>query len=195
MRENGLLARLGLDRPELRAWAMYDWAVSAVQTTVMVAVFPIYFKQVAAAGVADSTATGYVATANSVALVVVAVLSPILGAWVDFAGNRKRFLALFMGLGATATALMFFVGFGDVRLGYWLFVLALLGASASFVFYESLLPHIARGEAEMDRISAAGYGLGYVGGGILLALNLAWILKPALFGLPSGPGLTPEQQT
>ena len=61
------LARLGLHTPETRAWAMYDWAVSAVQTTVMVAVFPIYFKQVAAVGVADSTATAYVATANSIA--------------------------------------------------------------------------------------------------------------------------------
>jgi UMF1 family MFS transporter len=194
-RKPGLLAKLGLDRPELRAWAMYDWAVSAVQTTIMVAVFPIYFKQVAAAGVPDATATGYVATANSLALAVVAVISPILGAWVDFTGNRKRFLAGFLALGAGATALMFFVGHGDLRLGYWLFVLALLGASGSFVFYESLLPHIAHGEAEIDRVSAAGYGLGYVGGGFLLALNLAWILKPGLFGLPSGPGLSPSQAT
>jgi UMF1 family MFS transporter len=82
------LSRLGLGRPETRAWAMYDWAVSAVQTTLMVAVFPIYFKQVAAAGVPDATSTAYVATANSGALGVVAVLSPVLGAWADFAGKR-----------------------------------------------------------------------------------------------------------
>jgi MFS transporter, UMF1 family len=67
-------------------------------------------------------------------------------------------------------------------------VLSLIGVAGSFVFYEALLPHIARGE-EIDRVSTAGYALGYVGGGILLALNLAWIQKPALFGLPAGPGL------
>jgi UMF1 family MFS transporter len=169
---------------------MYDWAVSAVQTTVMVAVFPIYFKKVAAAGLPDAVATGYVATANSVALGLIAILSPLLGAWADYAGVRKRFLAGFMALGVAATALMFFVGEGDLRLGYWLFVTSLLGATGSFVFYESLLPHIARGEAEIDRVSAAGYGLGYLGGGVLLALNLAWILKPGLFGLPSGENLS-----
>lgn len=189
------LARLGLHTPETRAWAMYDWAVSAVQTTVMVAVFPIYFKQVAAVGVADSTATAYVATANSIALGVIAVLSPILGAWADFAGQRKRFLGAFMGVGVSATALMFLIRGGDLWLGYWLFVLSLLGATGSMVFYEALLPHVARGEAEIDRVSAAGYGLGYLGGGVLLALNLAWILKPGLFGLPSGPDLTPDQRT
>lgn len=190
-----LLARLGLDRPETRAWAMYDWAISSVQTTVMVAVFPIYFKTVAATGVPDAIATGYVATANSIALGLIAVLSPILGAWADFAAARKRFLATFMGLGVSATALLFFVRSGDLWPAYWLFVLVLLGATGSMVFYESLLPHIARGEAEIDRVSAAGYGLGYVGGGVLLALNLAWILKPGLFGLPAGPGLSPDQQT
>jgi UMF1 family MFS transporter len=191
----GVLSRLGLDRPEVRAWAMYDWAVSAVQTTIMVAVFPIYFKKVAAAGLPDAVATGYVATANSVALVLIAVLSPVLGAWADFTGKRKRFLAAFMALGAGATALMFFVRQGDLWLGYWLFVASLLGASGSFVFYEALLPHVAHGEAEIDRVSAAGYGLGYVGGGVLLALNLAWILKPGLFGLPAGAGLGPDAAT
>jgi UMF1 family MFS transporter len=189
------LSRLGLGRPETRAWAMYDWAVSAVQTTLMVAVFPIYFKQVAAAGVPDATSTAYVATANSVALGVVAVLSPVLGAWADFAGKRKRFLGAFMGVGVSAAAMMFFIRGGDLWLGYWLFVLALIGATGSMVFYESLLPHVASGEGEIDRVSAAGYGLGYLGGGVLLALNLAWILKPGLFGLPSGPDLTPDQQT
>ncbi len=193
--KTSFLARLGLDRPETRAWAMYDWAVSAVQTTVMVAVFPIYFKQVAAVGVPDSTATAYVATANSIALGIIAVLSPILGAWADFSGRRKRFLGAFMGVGVSAAAAMFLIDAGDLWLGYWLFVLALLGATGSMVFYEALLPHVAKGEAEIDRVSAAGYGLGYVGGGVLLALNLAWILRPDLFGLPSGTDLTPDQKT
>src|SRR5688572_18971464 len=89
-RPAGLLARMGLDRPELRAWAMYDWAVSAVQTTIMVAVFPIFFKRVAAGDLPDATSTQYIATANSVAMVLIAVLSPILGALADYTAAHKR---------------------------------------------------------------------------------------------------------
>lgn len=190
----GLLARLGLHRPELRAWAMYDWAVSAVQTTIMVAVFPIFFKSVAAADLPDETSTQYIAAANSVAMALIAVLSPILGAIADYAASHKRMLGLFMGLGASAVAAMFFIGRGEVWLAYWLFVIALVGAAGSMVFYESLLPHVARPD-EVDRVSTAGYGLGYLGGGMLLAFNLAWILFPGTFGLPSGEGLSESQAT
>lgn len=192
--ETGLLAQLGLHRPELRAWAMYDWAVSAVQTTIMVAVFPIFFKSVAAADLPDETSTQYVAAANSVAMAAIAVLSPILGAVADYSASHKRMLGVFMGSGASAVAAMFFIGRGDVWLAYWLFVAALVGAAGSMVFYESLLPHVARPD-EIDRVSTAGYGLGYLGGGMLLAFNLAWILFPGVFGLPSGEGLSESQAT
>ena len=167
---------------------MYDWAASAMQTTVMVAVFPIYFVKVAGSGLAESGATQRLATTNTLALVIIALLSPVLGAVSDYGGTKKRFLAGFMALGVVAVAAMWFVHTGDLALASWLFVLSLIGVAGSFVFYESLLPHIARG-AEIDRVSTAGYALGYVGGGILLALNLAWIQKPAWFGLPAGPGL------
>lgn len=191
---SSLLARLGLDRPELRAWAMYDWAASAMQTTVMVAVFPIYFVKVAGAGLAGGGATQRLATVNTIALVLIALASPVLGAVSDYGGNKKRFIAAFMAVGAAAVAGLFFVHTGDLTLASWLFVLALIGVAGSFVFYEALLPHIARG-GELDRISTAGYALGYVGGGILLALNLAWIQKPAWFGLPAGPGLDESAAT
>ncbi len=167
---------------------MYDWAASAMQTTVIVAVFPIYFVKVAGAGLAESGATQRLAAINTVALVVVALISPVLGAVSDYQGTRKRFLAAFMLVGVAAVAGLFFVQRGDLELGSWLFALALIGVAGSYVFYEALLPHLAR-DGEIDRISTAGYALGYVGGGLLLALNLAWIQKPAWFGLPSGPGL------
>lgn len=194
VRRPGLLGRLGLDRPEARAWAMYDWAVSAVQTTIMVAVFPIFFKRVAAGDLPDETSTQYIATANSMAMVLIAVLSPILGAIADYTAAHKRLLGTFMGIGASAVAAMFFIGRGDVWLAYWLFVFALVGAAGSMVFYESLLPHVAR-EDEIDRVSTAGFGFGYFGGGVLLALNLAWILFPGAFGLPSGEGLSESAAT
>jgi MFS transporter, UMF1 family len=194
MSRSSLLARLGLDRPELRAWAMYDWAASAMQTTVMVAVFPIYFVKVAGAGLAGAGATQRLATVNTIALVIIALASPVLGAVSDYGGNKKRFIAAFMGVGTAAVAGLFFVHTGDLTLASWLFVLALIGVAGSFVFYEALLPHIARGR-ELDRVSTAGYALGYVGGGILLALNLAWIQKPAWFGLPAGPGLDESAAT
>jgi len=179
----GLLARLGLDRPELRAWAMYDWANSAFQCTIITAVFPVYYSSVAAAGLPRSTATARFATATTIALTIIAVLSPLLGAYADVAGAKKRMLALCMSVGVGATAAMVLVGRGDWRLAEVLFVVANIGVSGSFVFYDSLLPHIASDD-EIDRVSSAGYALGYLGGGLLLLANLLWILKPGWFGLP-----------
>ena len=182
-----LLQRLGLDRPELRAWAMYDWANSAFQATIVTAIFPIYFSSVAAADLTPSDATGKLATATTIALSIVAVLSPILGAVADYAAVKKKMLAGFLGLGVVATACMFFIQRGDWILASTLFVFGNIGVSGTLVFYDSLLPHVAR-EEEMDRVSTAGYALGYLGGGLLLAVNMAWVLRPGLFGLP-GAGM------
>lgn len=168
---------------------MYDWAASAVQTTIMVAVFPIYFVKVAGAELPASSATQRLATVNTLALVVIALLSPILGAISDYRGTKKRLLAGFMFIGVAAVGGMFFIERGEIDQASVLFLVALIGAAGSFVFYEALLPHIAPPE-EIDRVSSAGYAMGYIGGGLLLALNLAWIQKPAWFGLPSGPQAT-----
>ncbi|HEU4763571.1 MAG TPA: MFS transporter [Gemmatimonadales bacterium] len=186
--------RLGLHRPELRAWALYDWAYSAMITTITTAVFPIYFVKVAARDVAGPAATARLAWVSGVALAVAAVVSPVLGALADQAPIKRRGLGICMVLGVAATAGLWWVGPGDLTLASWLFAAVIVGGTASFVFYEALLPHLARPD-EIDRVSTAGYALGYVGGGTLLALNLAWILRPALFGLPTGPGLSPAQAT
>lgn len=179
-----LLARLGLRTPEQRAWGIYDWANSAFQCTIITAVFPVYFTTVAAADLPGSLATQRYATATTIALSIVAILSPILGAYADAAAAKKRLLALFVAVGVAATAGLWFVERGDWQLGALLFIIANIGVSASFVFYDSLLPHIAAAE-EMDRVSSAGYALGYLGGGLLLVINLAWIMSPGTFGLPS----------
>jgi MFS transporter, UMF1 family len=181
-RAPSLLERLGLQRPEVRAWALYDWANSAFVTTIIAAVFPIYFGKVAAAGMPDAVASYRYGLATTIALALIALIAPALGAIADRLGNKKRFLAAFMLLGVASTACMAFIGPGDWLLALVLFGLANIGAFGSLTFYDSLLPHIASGE-ELDRVSTAGYAIGYLGGGLLLALNLAWIQKPEWFGL------------
>ena len=176
------LDRLGLGRPELRAWALYDWANSAFFTTVVAAVFPIYFSRVAAAGLPPGVATVRFATVTTIALVLIAILAPFLGAWADYAAIRKKLLAIFLGLGVSATAGMGLIGQGEWRFAAILFIAGNIGVSGGMIFYDSLLPHIATAD-EVDRVSTAGYALGYLGGGLLLALNLAWIQFPAFFGL------------
>lgn len=188
------LNTLGLHRPELRAWAMYDWGISAYETTIVTAVFPIYFGAVAAAGLAEGQGAAYLGFANSLTIAIVAVISPILGAMADFAAIKKKLLATFLFGGMLATGAMFLIQSGQWLLGFVLFVLAGVGAQGSRVFYEALLPHIADSE-EIDRVSTAGYAMGYLGGGILLALNLAWIQRPDLFGLPFGEDLSSSDAT
>ncbi len=191
---SGFLNALGLHRRELRAWAMYDWAISAVQTTIMTAVFPIYFVKVAAGHLSPPQASQWWSNANTVGAILIAVLAPFLGAIADYRAAKKKFLVAFMLIGVSATAAMFFISRGQVLFASIVFVLSLGGATGSMTFYESLLPHIAS-DTEMDRVSTAGYALGYIGGGLLLALNLAWISNPGAFGLPHGDGLTAAQTT
>jgi len=189
------LEKLGLGRPELRAWAMYDWANSAMVCTIITAVFPIYYARVACAGaMGREEATRWFAISTTIGMVLIALISPLLGTIADFNGRKKRMLASFLALGLASVAGMFFIYQGDWILASVLFILANIGANGSFVFYDALLPHIARDD-EVDRVSTAGYALGYIGGGFLLALNLAWIQKPAWFGLPAGENLSASQAT
>lgn len=160
---------------------MYDWANSAFVTTIITAVFPIYYSAVAAAEFSPSGATSRFTITTVVALAIAAVMAPLIGAIADHAPIKKRLLSVFIAVGALATAGLFFVERGDWMLASVLFAVGTIAATASFVIYDSLLPHIAR-PTELDRVSTAGYALGYVGGGVLLLLNIVMIKKPALFG-------------
>ncbi|MBI2188702.1 MAG: MFS transporter [Acidobacteria bacterium] len=176
------LERLGLHRPELRAWAMYDWANSPFQSTVVNAVFPLFFSSYAAFGLEPVVATTRYAWGTTIAVVIVAVLSPVLGAVADYRAWKKRLLAVFLALGAGAVLLMAGIERGAWIVALLIFIAANIGDRLAWVFYDSLLPHIASAH-EVDRASSAGYAIGYLGGGVLLLINLAWILSPATFGL------------
>ena len=161
---------------------MYDWANSAVQTTTIAAVFPIYYQKVAAAGQPEAVAMGRFAWATTLAILIVAIVAPVLGAIADFTAVKKKLLGMFLAIGASAAAAMFWIGPGDWRLALVLFVIVNVGVAGSIVFYESLLPHLV-GEGDLDRVSSAGYAIGYLGGGMLLAINLLMIQQPSWFGL------------
>ena len=187
------LQRAALDRPEARAWALYDWANSAFWTTVVTAVFPIYYLELASELDAD-TAQQRFTQATTLALLVSALIAPFLGTVADFRAQKKRLLALFAWLGAGATLALFWAQPGDWRYALTCFALANVGAAASMAFYDALLPHVAR-PGEMDRLSSSGFALGYAGGGLCLALSLTWMLRPQWFGLPHGEGLSPAEAT
>lgn len=183
MSRRPLLDRLGLHRPELRAWALYDVANSAWMTTVL-QVFQIFFPIVAvAAGLGEPQARARFAFASSLAVVLVGLTGPLLGAVADYRGSKKLFLAAFLAVGAVATAAMYFIGEGEWIFALTTFVIGNVCVTATLAFYNSLLPAIASAD-EVDRVSTAGFALGYLGGGVLLAFNMLMIASPERFGIP-----------
>lgn len=165
-----------------RAWCLYDWANSAFATTVMAALFPPFFRELAqAGGLAPHEATAAWGYVTAGALLLLALSAPLLGAAADAAGRRKRGLAWALVLGVVATAAFALLGRDQWRAAAALFLAANFGFGTSILYYEALLPGLAQGP-ELDRLSTRAYGLGYAGGGLLLVLNLAWVLRPHTFG-------------
>jgi len=168
------------------AWTMYDWGNSAFATTIMATVLPVYYSSVAGSTLAPNIATARWGFTTSLSALLVALLGPILGAIADFKGNKKKFLAVFVGLGVTATALLYFVKTGDWLLASILYIFGNMGFSGSLVYYDALLPHITTAD-EIDQVSSKGFAMGYIGGGLLLAINMVMIM----FGETIFPGIDP----
>jgi len=171
-----------LRRRPVIAWALCDWANSAFATTVMAGFFPVFFKQYWNAGVEVTTSTFRLGLTNGIASACVALLAPVLGAIADRSAARVRLLMAFTVLGAASTAALALVGHGHWLLAAALFLAAGLGFWGGVVFNDSLLLHVAEPD-EYDLVSGFGYSLGYLGGGLLFALNVAMTLRPQLFGL------------
>jgi UMF1 family MFS transporter len=163
-------------------WALYDWANSAFATTVMAAFVPIFNKDFWSDGAADTVSTFRLSVASSTAAIIVAVLAPMLGAIADRGGAKKRFLAFFAGLGVLATSGLSLAGHGQWALALTLYVIAWIGFAGANIFYDALIVNVAERD-KLDVVSALGFSLGYVGGGLLLAVNVVMVRNPALFGL------------
>ena len=167
------------------SWAFYDWANSAYSTTVMAGFFPLFFKEYWADPNNPTHSTFYLGMANSIASIVVAALAPLLGSVADQGSTKKKFLILFAFLGVIMTGGLWMVAQGNWQMAVFFYVLATIGFASGNVFYDALLPGLAS-EERVDVVSSLGFGLGYLGGGLLFLVNVFMYLKPEIFGIPDG---------
>ncbi|MBK1647833.1 MFS transporter [Rhabdochromatium marinum] len=166
---------------EVIAWALYDWGNSAFATTVMAGFFPVFYSALSA-GLEAEAAQFWFNIALALSSLLLGLSGPLLGVLADRGGWGNGFLAGFAGVGLVATAGLAWVHNGQWELALLLYATASFGFSGGNIFYDALLPHVARGR-DMDRVSALGYALGYGGGGLLFAINVAMVLHPQWFGL------------
>lgn len=169
-------------RRRIWAWAFYDWANSAYATVVIAGFFPLFFRDYWGSGLEQAERTFWLGAANSASSLLIVLLAPLLGAVADRAGMRRRFLIRFALLGILATATLALIGAGHWGLAAGAFAVATVGFMGANVFYDALLVEVAP-QGEGDRVSALGYALGYLGGGVLFAGCVALVLMPETFGL------------
>ncbi|HCM97117.1 MAG: MFS transporter [Chloroflexi bacterium GWB2_49_20] len=185
------------DKKEIRGWAMYDWANSAFSTTVGTVFLGPYLASLAATAALTSTdgmarflgipiaPDSFLPYCVSLSVFLQVIFLPILGAIADYSHMRKEMMRLFAVIGAVSTIALFFVTEPLWWLGGLLFMLANLTFGAAMVFYNSYLPDIAS-EDQRDRVSSYGWAMGYLGGGLLLLLNLVFYLTHEKLGVPTG---------
>ena len=167
---------------QILSWALYDWANSAYAVSVMTVFFPIFLKDYWGAGTLATESTFQLGLANSVAGILVVIMAPILGAIADRSGAKKKFLMVFATIGIVLTASLYFVEKGDVLYAVFIYIFATLGFMGSNIFSDSLLTDVSS-EKNRDVASSLGYALGYLGGGLLFAINVAMTLWPEVFGI------------
>ena len=164
------------------AWALYDWANSAFATTVIAGFFPVFFKEFWNDGVEDVVSTARLGNANAIASVVLLLAAPLLGSLADEGNARKRFLGVFTGVGVVMCGALWLVPQGEWLWAAAFFVFASVGFSGAFVFYDALIVAVSPAR-RYDEVSAFGFSLGYIGGGLLFAINVAMTQWPSAFGL------------
>ena len=182
---------------ELFGWKMYDWANSAFYTTVVGALFSPYITRLAQSAVGENgvvldlgplgavTAKSLPTLCVSISVGAQVFLLPILGALGDYSNLKKRLMALFCYIAVTANCLMFFITEGLYLFGGVLFIIANVCFGAALVFYNAFLPEITT-EDQADKVSSRGFAYGYLGGAILLALNLLLVTNAENLGISTG---------
>ena len=171
------------DKKQIYSWAFYDWANSAYSTTVMAGFFPIFFEKFYSNPNDVIQSTYQLGLANSISSIFIALVSPLLGAIADRGSAKKKLLIIFAFLGSLMTAALWLVQKGDWQLAVFFYIIATIGFMAGNIFYDSLLPSVA-GREKVDYVSALGYSLGYLGGGLLFLINVLMYLYPQWFGIP-----------
>ena len=174
----------------INAWCMYDWANSVHALVIVSAIFPIYFSNVTKNEATKNAVEFLGLTVNSSALfsfavsaafLLIAFLSPLLGAIADYSGNKKTFMKFFVYLGSASCVSLYFFDLNHLTFGVFAFGVSLIGWSGSIVFYNAYLPEIAT-EDRYDAVSARGFTMGYIGSVILLIFNLMMLTQPQWFG-------------
>ena len=185
------MKRMKDNKKIINAWAFYDWANSVYPLVITAAIFPAFYENVTKGSDGSDTIhflgfsvvnTVLYSLAFSFSYLVIALVAPILSGIADYTGTKKSFMRFFVFLGALSCSSLFFFNGQNIYLGIAAFVLASIGFNGSLVFYNSYLPEIASAE-NMDRVSAKGFSLGYIGSVILLLLNLAFIMNAVKLGI------------
>ncbi|MDH5409544.1 MAG: MFS transporter, partial [Gammaproteobacteria bacterium] len=166
---------------QILSWAFYDWGNSAFAVVMLTAFFPPFFKHYLSADLDATTSTFWLGIANASASMVIVLLAPIMGAIADAGNSKKRFLISFAILGILTTFMLVYADKGDWTFGLLLYVMATVGFMGANVFYDSMIVMVAP-EDKLDFISGLGYALGYLGGGLLLAFDVAMYMMPEAFG-------------
>ena len=169
---------------EKLSWALYDWANSAFATTVLAGFFPLFFKSYWASDLDDVTSTALLGTASSIVGFIIVMIAPFLGAMSDISNKRKLFLLVFAFVGIFSTGLLFFTPQGNWEWSLFIFGFSMIGFSGANIFYDALIVDVSS-ESDRNMVSAMGYSLGYLGGGILFSLNVAMYIYPSFFGIDS----------
>lgn len=160
------------ERKKIFIWSLFDFANTSFSIVVVTFLYAVYFKKVVALG--QPIGDLYWSLGTSIAMIITAIISPVLGAIADYSAGKKRFLLFFTILCITATSSLFFVGSGNVFMGILLFVLANVGFEAGLVFYDSFLPEITEPK-NYGRVSGYGFAMGYLGSLATLAIIYPFI--------------------